>query len=118
MQRDYMLVSPSLDGVLRHDSVTYEGVKRPAEVLRILDGPSSRGQGKDGNVVGHGRKKPPTEAQIKVLEEYFNDIYGVFMKRLSHFVVAASVGADDIVKLQALFQELIKIKELMGRGEK
>ncbi len=104
-----MLVSPSLDGILRHDSVTYEGVKRPAEVLRVLDGPSSRGHS--------GQKKPPTEEQIKVLEEYFNDIYGVFMKKLSYFVVASSAKADDIVKLQALFQELIKIKDLIGRGE-
>jgi hypothetical protein len=113
MLRDYMVVSPSLDGVLRHDSVTYEGVKRPPEVMRILDGPSTRGQGSHGS----GHRKPPTVEQLKVLEEYFNDIYGVFMKKLSHFVVAATAKPDDIVKLHALFQELIKIKELMGRGE-
>ena len=107
MLRDYMVVSPSLDGVLRHDSVTYEGLKRPIEVLRVLDGPSVRG--------ASGHKKPPTEEQLKVLEEYFNDIYGVFMKKLSHFVVAASVKADDVVKLQALFQEMIKIKGLIDK---
>ena len=100
-----MVVSPSLDGVLRHDSVIYEGLKRPAEVMRVLDGPSSRGV-----------KRPPTEEQIKVLEEYFNDIYGVFMKKLSEFVVAASSKADEIVKLQALFQEMIKIKGMIGNG--
>ncbi len=87
----------------------YEGLKRPVEVLRVLDGPSTRGSG--------GHKKPPTEEQIKVLEEYFNDIYGVFMKKLSHFVVAATSKADDLVKLQALFQEMIKIKGLIGREE-
>ena len=98
-----MVVSPSLDGVLRHDSVIYEGVKRPAAVLRVLDGPSSRGS-----------RKPPTAEQVKILEGYFNDIYGVFMKKLSHFVVASTAKADDVVKLQALFQELIKIKSLIG----
>jgi len=105
-----MVVSPSLDGILRHDSVMYEGLKRPIEVLRVLDGPSARGTNKDGS-----RKRQPTEEQIKVLEGYFNDIYGVFMKKLSHFVVAASTKADDIVKLQALFQEMIKIKGLIAK---
>ena len=103
-----MLVSPSLDGVLSHDSVIYEGLKRPIEVLRVLDGPSARGH--DGR--SHPRK-PPTEEQLKVLEGYFNDIYGVFMKKLSHFVVSADNKADEVVKLQALFQEMIKIKGLM-----
>ncbi len=108
-----MVVSPSLDGILRHDSVMYEGLKRPVEVLRVLDGPSARGRGSGDS---HGRqKRQPTEEQIKVLEGYFNDVYGIFMKKLSHFVVAASTKADDIVKLQALFQEMIKIKGLIAK---
>jgi len=112
MQRDYMVVSPSLDGILRHDSVMYEGLKRPVEVLRVLDGPSSRGY------VNHqGKRQAPTEEQIKILEGYFNDIYGVFMKKLSHFVVSAIAKPDEVVKLQALLQEMIKIKGLIGRSD-
>ena len=37
MLRDYMLVSPSLDGILNHDSIVYEGVKRPNKVMRAFD---------------------------------------------------------------------------------
>ena len=102
-----MLVSPSLDGILRHDSIVYEGLKRPTEVLRVLDGPSSRGS-----------NPSPTEEQFKVLDGYFNDVYGVFMKKLSHFVVAATAKPDEVVKLQALFKELIKIKGIMSRTDK
>ncbi len=102
-----MVVSPSLEGVLNHGTLTYEGLKRPVEVLRVLDGPATRG--------ATGNKRAPTVEQAKVLEEYFNDIYGVFMKKLSFFVVSSSTKADDIVKLQALFQEMIKIKSLINR---
>ncbi len=113
-----MLVSPSLDGILRHDSVMYEGLKRPVEVLRVLDGPSSHGRGAHGSRGKEdNQKRQPTEEQIKILEGYFNDIYGVFMKKLSHFVVAASSKPDEVVKLQALLQEMIKIKSLMGRSD-
>jgi hypothetical protein len=108
MLRDYMLVSPSLDGILRHDSVVYEGVKRPAEVLRVLDSPARRG----------GDKKVLTQDEVEVLEDYFHDIYGVFMKRLSEFVVNAESKPGEIVKLHALFQEMLKIKGMMnGKGK-
>ncbi len=100
-----MVVSPSLDGVLRHDSVCYEGVKRPAEVLRVMDSPARRGMS----------ARPLTEEEAEVLGDYFHDIYKIFMKRLSEFVVASGAKADEVVKLQALFQEMIKIKGMMGR---
>jgi hypothetical protein len=108
MIRDYMVVSPSLDGVLRHDSVYYEGIKRPVEVMRVMDSPLRKGT----------NSQSLTEEEIEVLSNYFHDIYGVFMKRLSIFAISATTKADEIVKLQALFQEMIKIKGVMGKDPK
>ena len=105
-----MLVSPSLDGVLSHDSVAYEGVRRPVDVLRVLDGPARRGPNAKG-IIG---ARPLTQDEREVLDNYFHDIHGVFMKKLAAFVMAASVKPDESLKLQALFQEMIKIKGMMG----
>jgi len=104
MFRDYMLVSPSLDGILRHEPLIYGGINRPNEILRVFDSPSS----KPGKV--------PTPNEREVLEQYFHDLYGIFMKRLSHLIVEADLDAVDTVKLQAMLQEMIKVKKLIVRG--
>ncbi len=104
MIRDYTITSPSLGGFLTQESLMYEGIKRPAEILRVLDGPAAP---------EHPRPKAGEE---KILEQYFYDLYGVFMKRLSQFVLAAEAGDPETVKLQAMLQEMIKIKKLMNRA--
>ncbi|MEK7609674.1 MAG: hypothetical protein AAB470_00945 [Patescibacteria group bacterium] len=109
--RDYQLVSPSLDGILYHDSVVYEGIHRPAEILRILDGPNAKGNKKDSSIINEHREALCSEQDHKVIEQYFNDVYGVFMKKLSHFIVEPEPRPDDTVTLQAMLQEMIKIKK-------
>ncbi|MEI6304705.1 MAG: hypothetical protein WCP09_01660 [Candidatus Taylorbacteria bacterium] len=129
--RDYQIASPSLEGVLNHDSLLYEGIKRPLEILRILDGPASKGResdakGKKTAVSGSGKStelvvsqvpkmkigsnSELTESEFKILQEYFYDLYGVFMKKLSYFLVESSFESDDSVKLQAMLQEMIKVR--------
>jgi hypothetical protein len=103
MFRDYTVVSPSLEGVLSHESLMYDGIRRPAEILRALDGPAA-----DPSL-----PKPPH--QEKILEQYFYDLYGVFMKRLSSFVLESEPADLETVKLQAMLQEMIKVKKLMGK---
>ena len=100
-----MLVSPSLDGILRHDSIVYEGVHRPREILRAFDSPSSV------------TTKVPTTEEYEILTQYFQDIYSVFMKKLSYFMVEADPQPIDIAKIQALLQEMIKIKKLIARAD-
>ena len=39
MLRDYSITSPSLDGILQHESIVYEGIKRPTEIIRAFDRP-------------------------------------------------------------------------------
>jgi len=108
--RDYQLVTPSLEGVLRHGSLDYEGLHRPTEIMQILDGPASKGRStKDKSAVSvssHDRQ---------VLEQYFYDLYGIFMKRLSQFAVATEVANDDPLKMMAMLQEMFKVKELMNK---
>jgi hypothetical protein len=110
--RDYQIVSPSLEGVLNHDSLLYDGIKRPLELLRALDGPAAKGNAKEGNA---GRGYKYTRDDHKLLEEYFHDLHGVFLKRLSYFVVGSDSDSDDMIKLQAMLQEIIKIKGLIER---
>lgn len=106
--RDYQIVSPSLEGVLRHDSLLYDGIKRPVELLRVLDGPLSKGK------TGEKGSRRSVEEDQKVLGEYFQDLYGTFMKRLSYFIVDSEIASDETVKLQAMLQEMIKVKGLMN----
>ena len=103
--REYQLISPSLEGIISHHSVMYEGIRRPVEVFRALDNPARRDS-----------REPYTEQEQKILSDYFHDIHGVFMKCFSSFVLETCVDSDDTVRLQAMLQELIKVKKLIQRG--
>lgn len=93
--KDYALVSPSLDGILSDDALYFEGVSRPAEYYFFRDTPSSTGD--------------PV-----VLERYSNDVYNLFLRKLSSFASNDGAREEDTIKLQALLQELIKVKELLA----
>lgn len=108
MYRSYEIVSPSLEGVLKHEAITYENVRRPAELLRILDGPASK-----TTALSSPGKIDQTAEERKMLEEYFHDLYGVFMKKLSFFAVESGYAPNESLKLQAMLQEIIKVKRLM-----
>ena len=100
MTRSYGLLMPSLDGVLSHESLVYEGIERPIEILRAFDSPAADPKG----------SHPAHEG--KILERYFYDLYGVFMKRLSQFVLESEPTDLETVDLQAMLQEMIKVKKL------
>ena len=110
--RDYQLISPSLDGILRHDSLVYDGISRPAEVTRLLDSPSRRGPKKSSQESQNGQTLSKSEQLI--IEQYFSDLHGVFMKKFSQFVFEPEPRSDDEVKLQAMLQEMIKMKHVMA----
>jgi hypothetical protein len=48
-----------------------------------------------------------------VLKVYFNDLYALLMKRLAQFAIDEHIKKEDSIKILALTQELIKIKELL-----
>lgn len=89
---------------MSHDSLTYDGIRRPNEILRALDGPAAGGK----------RRRDPHGD--KLLEQYFYDLYGVFMKKLSAFVLEPSASPSETVRLQAMLQEMIKVKGLMSKS--
>jgi len=116
--RDYQIASPSLEGVLNHSSVMYEGLERPLALLRILDGPAAKGRLSElriasGLPLGHSL----SEKEKHILEDYFHDLHSIFMKKLAYFIVESDIASDETVKLQAMLQEMIKVKRLMSGGK-
>jgi len=84
----------------------YEGIRRPVDIMRVLDGPSSK-----------GLKKRPSESERKILQDYFNDLYTVFLKKFTNFASEFDVSIDNDLKLLAMLQEMIKVKKLLARKE-
>ncbi|HEY9583685.1 MAG TPA: hypothetical protein VJI66_01825 [Candidatus Paceibacterota bacterium] len=96
--RNYSIISPSVDGIISDDHLYFEGVQRPQEVYLLRDGGASL-------------------EEIGVLEKYFNDVYNLFLRKLSSFAMFGHTDDEETTKLQALLQELIKVKKLLGKGE-
>ena len=95
-------MSPSLDGILCHDSVVYEGINRPNEVIRAFDKPRNE------QVPEH-----VSSEKLQILQDYFNDLYGLFMRKMGQFISDHEISADMEVKLMAILQDLIKVKRLL-----
>lgn len=93
--KSYTITSPSIDGVLSDDLLYFEGVRRPAKLYTIRD------QGLS------------SEDDMDVLEKYFNDIYNLFLRKLSAFAMFEKTDEEETMKMQALLQELIKVKKMM-----
>lgn len=59
-----------------------------------------------------------------VLEGYYNDLYKLFLRKLSAFDCQSMIGEDDKNKLRLLLEEMIKVKGMlctadgMGSGER
>ncbi len=93
--KNYSTKVPSIDGVLSDDLLYFEGIRRPTRISIIKDSPNISGDNLD------------------LLEKYFNDIYNLFLKKLSAFAIGEKASDEEALKLQALLQELIKVKSLL-----
>ncbi|MDQ5893557.1 MAG: hypothetical protein QG640_569 [Patescibacteria group bacterium] len=91
----YSKISPSIIGVLSDDHLYFEGLNRPAVMYTIRDGSDVPGSSMD------------------TLEKYFNDVYNLFLRKLSAFTTLDHATNEETMKLQALLQELIKVKGLI-----
>ncbi len=98
--RSYSIVQPSLDGVITDDYLYFEGTERPSELFVVRDGIAA------------------TEKDVAVLEKYFNDIYNLFLRKISSFAGGDPLSDEESLKLQALLQELIKVKNLIKNSSK
>ncbi len=57
----------------------------------------------------------PKSNQDRLLEEYLHDIYGLFVKRLAHFVLNNKTDEGDTVRLNAMLREIIKTKAILNK---
>lgn len=112
MIRDYGVVSPSLDGVLRHESMMYEGLKRPPELARIFDRPSPQSPS-DSSTPAPTLDPSDTDRRARI-EEYFHDLYGILMKRISQFAIESEPPQGESLMLIAMLQEFVKVKGLLA----
>lgn len=100
--KTYSIISPSLDGVISDDHLYFEGINRPSQIYTIRD----------------GEQTAPNKDNIDVLEKYFNDIYNLFLRKLSTFAAFEHTNDEDVTKMQALLQELVKVKGLIESATK
>lgn len=91
---NYIIQSPSISGVLSDDYLYFEGVSRPVKLFTIEDS------------MGDINNK-------EVLEKYFNDVYNLFLRKVSLFSSYDHSTEEEMLKLQALLQELIKVKKIL-----
>jgi hypothetical protein len=97
--KTYNINLPSIDGLISDDQLYFEGVSRPSQLYVIRDQDSIS----DKDI----------EEKTDVLEKYFNDIYNLFLRKLSSFAIFEYTNDEDAIKMQALLQELIKVKKLI-----
>lgn len=93
--KKYTTISSTLTGILSDDHLYFEGISRPSQVYAIRDNSIS------------------PDDNINVLEKYFNDIYNLFLRKLSSFAMFEVTDDEDSMKMQALLQELIKVKKMI-----
>lgn len=96
----YNIISPSINGILSDDHLYFEGVFRPSEIYTVMDGGET------------------SYRNIDILEKYFNDIYNLFLRKLSAFAGFEHITDEEETKLQALLQELMKVKGLIEGASK
>jgi hypothetical protein len=93
--KTYSTITPSIIGVLSDDNLYFEGLSRPAGLYTVRD---------QGEISGDS---------VDTLEKYFNDVYNLFLRKLSAFAGLEHTSDEETAKLQALLQELIKVKGLI-----
>ena len=96
------MATPSLDGILSHSSIAYEGIVRPEKIIRLFDKAH----------VSSDDSVPHTE-EVQIIKEYVADVYSLFMRTLSQYMAEHDSVPDKEVKLAALLQEIIKMKRIM-----
>ena len=56
-----------------------------------------------------------TEKEKFLLERHFNDLYAVFLHKLTEFALKPNVSKEEISRLRTFFDELLKARSALGR---
>lgn len=59
-----------------------------------------------------------SENQSEVMEQYFHDLYGVFLKKLTTLATDANIGELESLHLKAMLDELLRVKVLIEKDSK
>ena len=94
------MISPTLHGVISDDYLYYEGLEQPRSLFVL----------RDGGIL--------ETDDVVILERYWNDMYNLFLRKLTQFAGSDPRSAEDSLKLQALLQELVKVKGLIENATK
>jgi hypothetical protein len=94
--KNYYPPTPLIDGILSDDYLYFEGINRPSELFFIKDGAKVDGRDFD------------------ILEKYLNDVYNLFLRKVSNYISVDKPSEEETIKIQALLQELIKVKNLIS----
>lgn len=50
-----------------------------------------------------------------LLERYFNDIYSVYLNKLTSYVLQVKEDAEAASELRAMFEEIIKVRGILNK---
>ena len=90
-------ISQSSGYSLVDEPIVFEGIPRPIKQLLIRDAERTA----EDNVI---------------LERYFNDMYAMFINRLSALAIGNKIDGQDEKKLRSLLEEMLKVKGLIERA--
>lgn len=56
-----------------------------------------------------------TEKDKQLLERHFNDLYAVFLHKLTEFALKPNVSEEEAARLRTFFDELLKIRRALEK---
>jgi hypothetical protein len=56
-----------------------------------------------------------TEKEKLLLERHFNDLYAVFLHKLTEFALRSNFSEEETIKLKTFFDELLKARSALEK---
>jgi hypothetical protein len=113
----YTITSPSIDAILSDDNLYFEGIRRPLiaysvreDIARLVKSGADAGANRTSDT---DMPNLDSHEHVAILERYASDLYSLFLKKLGAFFGDDTVSGESALKLQALLQEMIKVKGLI-----
>jgi len=68
-----------------------------------------------GQIICDGPGPRRAKQDKMLLERHFNDLYAVFLHKLTAFALQSTTSKEEIARLRLFFDELTKAREDLGR---
>lgn len=56
-----------------------------------------------------------TEKEKLLLERHFNDLYAVFLHKLTEFALQPDPSKEEVARIKMFFEELLKARTALGK---